>query len=67
MWNGVKCDTITKCFKKCVFVDVTAKNLAEELLSGTVDWLREIDVNNKGGADGDDDDVIVSDVVAKSL
>ena len=39
-WNDVKCDTIAKCFKKCGFVDNTAKNLAEDLFGANVDmWI----------------------------
>ena len=47
-----------KCFKKCGFVDNTAKNWAEELFGGTADELREIDVNNEEKDDDDDDDEI---------
>ena len=54
--NDVKCDI--KCFKKCVFVDNLAKTLGKELLSSTVDYLREIDVNNEKNVDDDDDDIL---------
>ena len=55
--NDVKCDTIAKCFKKCGFVDNTAKNLAEKLFGNTVDELREINANNE---ESDDYDMITT-------
>ena len=64
-WNDVKCDTIAKCFKKCGFVDNTAKNLAEELFGTTLDELREIDANNEESDDDDDHDEIDFNLVAK--
>ena len=54
--NDVKCDI--KCFKKCVFADNLAKTLGKELLSSTVDYLREIDVNNEKNVDDNDDDIL---------
>ena len=56
-WNDIKCDTIAKCFKKCGFVDNTAKNLAEKLFGNTVDELREINANNE---ESDDYDMITT-------
>ena len=56
-WNDVKCYTIAKCFKKCVFVDNTAENLAEEPFGNTVDELRKIDANNE---ESDDEDMITT-------
>ena len=64
-WNDVKCDIIAKCFKKCGFVENTAKNLAK-LLGATVDELREIDVNEESD-DGDDDDEIDFNLVVKKV
>ena len=54
--NDVKCDTTAKCFKKCGFVDNTAKNLAE-LFCTTADELREIDANNEESDDDNDDEI----------
>ena len=66
-WNDLKCDTITKCFKKCRFVDNTAENLAEELFGATVNELREIDANNDESDHDDDDDEINFNLVAKKV
>ena len=54
--NDVKCDI--KCFKKCVVVDNLAKFLGKELLSCTVNYLREIEVNNEKNVDEDDNDIL---------
>ena len=54
--NEVKCDN--KCFKKCVFVNNLVKTLGKELLSSTVDYLREIDANNENNVDDDDDNIL---------
>ena len=64
-WNGVKCNTIAKCFKKCGFVDNTAENLAEELFGATVDELHEIDVSNEESDDDDDNEIDFNLVVKK--
>ena len=56
VWNDVKCNNITKCFKKCGFVDNTAKNLAE-LFCTTADELCEIDANNEESDDDNDDEI----------
>ena len=66
-WNGVKCNTIAKCFKKCGFVDNTAENLAEELFGATVDELHEIDVSNEKTDDDDDDNEIDFNLVVKKV
>ena len=66
-WNGVKCNTIAKCFKKCGFVDNTAENLAEELFGATVDELHEIDVSNEESDDDDDDNEIDFNLVVKKV
>ena len=66
VWNDVKCNNITKCFKKCGFVDNTAKNLAE-VFGTTVDELREIDANNEESNDVDDEDEIDFNLVVKKV
>ena len=66
-WNDVKCNTITKCFKKCRFFDNIVENLAEELFGATVDELREIDANNEESDDDDDDDEIDFSLVAEKV
>ena len=67
MWNDIKRNTIVKCFKKCGFLDNTAKNLAEELLGATVDELHEIDANNEESDDDDDVNKIDFNLVAKKV
>ena len=67
-WNDVKSNTIAKCFKKCGFVESTAKNLVEELFDAVVDELREIDANNEeSGSDDDDSDEIDFNLAAEKV
>ena len=66
-WNDVKCDTIAQCFKKCSFVDSSAKSLAEELFGATVDELHQIDGNNEENDDGNDNNEIYFIIVAKKV
>ena len=53
-WNDLERDTIATYFKRCGFVDNTAKNLVKELFDAIVDELGEIDVNNEESHDDND-------------